>query len=56
MRKSRLCNGQPRILKEYADEEDDFYVITQCTNHCKEDCKFKYYIADKTRHLCPTQA
>ena len=47
MREARINNGQPRILKGCADEEDDFHVITQCTNNCKEDCKFKYYISDK---------
>ena len=48
MRKDRIKNEQAKILKGCPNEEDDFKVITQCTNQCKDDCKFKYYLFDST--------
>ena len=46
LRKKRIMNEQAHILKGCPNEDDDFKVITQCTNQCKDDCKFKYYLFD----------
>ena len=46
LRKDRIENEEYHILKDCPNEEDDFKVITQCTNQCRDDCKFKYFLFD----------
>ena len=47
LRRQLIEHEDAEILRGCPQEKEDFKVITQCTNQCRSNCKFKYYLFDK---------